>query len=103
MADQAKQQDKKATTLKDTLAVSLKYDGDGAPQVTAKGTGHLAQQILDLAKEHNIPIQQDAELTELLSQIEIDQQIPPLLYEAVAKVLLFAYQVTGKQPPLPNN
>lgn len=89
------------TSLKDTLAVSLKYDGDSAPQVTAKGSGHLAKQILELAKEHDIPIQQDAELTELLSQVEVDQQIPPLLYEAAAKVLVFAYQVSGKTPPIP--
>lgn len=88
-------------SLKDTFAVSLEYSGDSAPRVTAKGAGHLAQQIIDLAKQHNIPITQNAELTELLSQVELNEQVPPALYEAVAQVLVFAYQLSGKS--LPNN
>lgn len=90
-------------TLSDTFAVSLDYDGGAAPRVSAKGSGHLAQQIIDLAKQHNIPIKQDPNLTELLSQVEIDQQIPAVLYEAVVQVLIFAYQVSGKTPPTANS
>lgn len=86
-------------TLNDTLAVSLEYSGEQAPRVTAKGSGIIAEQIIQIAKEHNIPIQQDAELTELLSQVELDQEIPPILYEAIAQVLVFAYQVSGKELP----
>lgn len=89
-------------TLNDTLAVSLEYSGESAPTVTAKGSGHLAEQIIAIAKEHNIPIQQNAELTELLSQVEINDQIPAILYEAVAQVLVFAYQISGKTIPNPN-
>lgn len=89
-------------SLKDTLAVSLEYSGDSAPRVTAKGAGHLAQQIIELARQHNIPITQDTELTELLSQVELNEQVPPALYEAVAQVLVFAYQLSGKSLPKPN-
>lgn len=88
-------------SLKDTLAVSLEYSGGSAPRVTAKGAGHLAQQIIETAKQHKIPISQDAELTELLSQVELNEQVPPMLYEAVAQVLVFAYQLSGKSLPNP--
>lgn len=89
-------------SLKDTMAVSLEYAGDGAPRVTAKGAGHLAEQIIELAKQHNIPITQNTELTELLSQVKLNEQVPPVLYEAVAQVLVFAYQLSGKSLPKPN-
>ena len=89
------------SNLNDTLAVSLEYAGDGAPRVTAKGAGHLAQHIIELAKQHNIPITQDSELTELLSQVELNERVPAELYEAVAQVLVFAYQLSGKSLPKP--
>lgn len=88
-------------TLADKVAVSLEYEGEGAPIVTAKGYGHLAQQIIDIAQEHNIPIQQDPELVALLSQVELNQEIPEVLYEAVAQVLVFAYQLSEKAIPTP--
>ena len=81
-------------------AVALKYDGKGAPKVTAKGSGHLAEQILKLAQEHQIPIQQETELVALLAQIELEQEIPEALFEAVAQILAFAYQLSQK--PIPN-
>ncbi|MBD3754403.1 MAG: EscU/YscU/HrcU family type III secretion system export apparatus switch protein [Gammaproteobacteria bacterium] len=92
-------QKKNAATLADKIAVSLQYDGESAPVVTAKGSGHIAEQILELAREHNIPIQQDPELVSLLSQVELNQEIPQILYEAVAQVLVFAYQLSEKSPP----
>lgn len=85
-------------TLADNFAVSLEYEGSGAPKVTAKGKGYIAQEIIETAKAHNIPIQQDPELINLLSQVELDQEIPEALYEAVAQVLIFAYQISGKSP-----
>ncbi|MEA3405968.1 MAG: EscU/YscU/HrcU family type III secretion system export apparatus switch protein [Pseudomonadota bacterium] len=85
--------------LSDQIAVSLQYEGEGAPIVTAKGSGHIAQQIIETAKQYDIPIKQDSELVELLSQVELDQQIPELLYEAVAQVLVFAYQLNNKEIP----
>ncbi len=88
----------RSISLDKTIAISLEYSSDqSAPKVTAKGSGIIAQQILQIAQEHGIPIKQDSDLTELLSQVEIDDQIPELLYEAVAQVLVFAYQLSGKE------
>jgi len=84
------------SNLSDQIAVSLQYEGEGAPVVTAKGTGHIAQQIIETAQQYDIPIKQDPQLVELLSQVELDQQIPEILYEAVAQVLVFAYQLKNK-------
>lgn len=77
-------------------AVALQYDGIGAPRVTAKGRGEVAAEILRIAREHNIPIQQSRGLTELLSSINLGDEIPPQLYVAIAEVLSFAYSLSGK-------
>ncbi|WP_274651561.1 EscU/YscU/HrcU family type III secretion system export apparatus switch protein [Paenibacillus humicola] len=75
-------------------AVALKYEpGDGgAPVVTAKGSGKLAEAILDKAAEAGVPVQQDASLIEVLSKLDIDQEIPPELYALVAEILSFVYR-----------
>ena len=80
-------------------AIALKWDGNVAPKVTAKGEGDLAEQILKIAREHDIPIQQDnAALVSALSQIELGDEIPEMLYVAVAQVIAFAYYLSGKCP-----
>lgn len=79
------------------LAISLEYEGTGAPKVTAKGRGYVAEEIIAKAKENEIPIQQNHELVGLLSEVELNQEIPEQLYEAVAQVLIFAYEVSGKK------
>ena len=79
-------------------AVALHYSGKGAPRVTAKGTGELAEQIIAIAREHDIPIQEDQQLVSLLAQIELGEEIPELLYIAVAEVLAFAYWLSGRVP-----
>ncbi|BBP45563.1 hypothetical protein THMIRHAS_09360 [Thiosulfatimonas sediminis] len=85
-------------------AVSLQYDGEGAPRVTAKGQGVIAEAIIAQGIAHKIPIQQNHELVTLLSQVQLDQEIPDKLYEAVAQVLIFAYQLSGKElPKAPNH
>lgn len=89
------------TTLDQKVAITLEYDGESAPKVTAKGSGTLAEQIIKVAKENNIPITEDHELVQLLAQVELDQEIPELLYEAVVQVLIFAYQLSEKEIPLP--
>ncbi len=78
------------------LAVALRYDGEGAPRVTATGKGVIAEQILELAKEHDIPLHEDPELVKLLSAVELNSEIPETLYIAVAEVIAFAYQLSGK-------
>jgi len=83
------------------VAVSLHYEGQGAPTVTAKGAGAIAEQIIATAKAHQIPIQEDEHLVELLSQVALDDEIPETLYQAVVQVLIFAYQLSGKPMPQP--
>jgi len=59
--------------------------------VKAKGMGNVAEKIIQLAQEHNIPIKEDPDLVELLVQLDLDQEIPPELYKIVAEILAFVY------------
>lgn len=76
-------------------AVALRYDPekDRAPVVVAKGKGDLAERIVEIAKREGIPVVEDRELIEALIRIEVFEEIPPALYEAVAKVLVFIRNV----------
>ncbi len=82
--------------IRNTLekAVALRYDQtkDASPRVIAKGDGYVARQIKSIAEEHNIPIRHDDDLVELLSQIDIDREIPQELYAAVAEILSWIYR-----------
>lgn len=84
-----------------TLAVALHYKGHGtgkgAPRVVAKGSGLVAQNIIAMAKENGVPLEEDAALVAALAQVELGREIPRELYVAVAQVLTFAWQVTGKK------
>lgn len=81
-----------------TVAVALHYDGENAPRITAKGQGDLADQILAIAKAHGIPLHEDRDLICLLSKLELGDEIPALLYVAIAEIIAFAYLMTGKVP-----
>ncbi len=74
-------------------AVALQYDRekDQAPKVTAKGQGNVAEKIIELAREHGVPVKNDPDLIEVLSSLDIDEQIPPEIYVAVAELLAFVY------------
>ena len=76
-------------------AVAIKYDvsKDRAPKIVAAGKGMIAEKILNLADEHNVPFFEDPALSELLSKFEIESEIPPDLYTLVAEVLAFVYQL----------
>lgn len=75
------------------LAVALHYGSVGAPRVVAKGGGLVAERILQTAREHNVPLQEDAALATALSNIDIGREIPRELYVAVAHVLAFAWNI----------
>lgn len=79
-------------------AIALHYDGQRAPRVTAKGEADIAARILALAHQHNVPIHEDVELTSLLAQVELDDEIPLSLFVAIAEVLAFTYRLKGKMP-----
>jgi len=82
---------------KNQLAVALHYNGNGAPRVTAKGGGLVAEKIIETAREHKVPLQEDAALAATLSRIELGREIPRELFVAVAHVLAFAWSVAGKK------
>lgn len=85
--------------IKMKKAVALGYDRskDVAPKVLASGSGEIAKNIINLAKEHDIPIKEDADLVEILSKVDINQEIPPNLYKAVAEIFSFLYKMTSKK------
>ena len=80
---------------KDKKVVALEYDKgkSAAPMVTAKGKGMVAERILEIAKEHDIPIHSDADLVEILDKIEIEQEIPLEVYAIVAEIFAYIYKV----------
>ena len=79
-------------------AVALFYDGKNAPQVSAKGVGEVAAQIIAIANEHGVPLCDNSALVDLLVTLELGDQIPETLYIAVAYIIAFAYQLEGKEP-----
>ena len=83
-------------TRKTSLAVALHYEKGGAPRVVAKGRGEIGQKIIDTAKAHGVPIEENAGLAEALAQVELEDEIPEALYRAVAEVLVFILRVSGR-------
>jgi flagellar biosynthesis protein len=77
---------------KEAVALSYEVTKNDAPKVIAKGKGLVADNILEKAKENNIPIQEDPTLIELLSKLTINDSIPEELYQAVAEVFAFVYR-----------
>ncbi len=84
-------------------AVALKYNPkeDIAPKVTAKGKGLIAEKIIQMAKESGIPIHEDADLIEILSSLDLEDLIPSELYQAVAQILAFVYNMNKTYPNSP--
>lgn len=80
------------------LAIALEYSGSGAPRVTASGGDAIADEIVRLARQHGVPMQHDEALAVVLSQVELNQEIPEALYRAVAEVIAFAYLARGRTP-----
>ena len=83
---------------KNQLAVALHYEAPGTPVVVAKGKGEVGQKIIDVAREHGVPIEENASLAGALSEVELGNEIPLELYKAVAEVLLFLMRMSGVRP-----
>jgi flagellar biosynthesis protein len=83
---------------KSPKAVALKYDRkkDNAPRVIAKGRGEIAEKIIEVARAHNVPLYEDKNLIQILEALDLETEIPPELYRAVAEVLAFIYRLNGK-------
>lgn len=79
-------------------AVALVYDGETAPTLTAKGDADVAEQIIALAMEYEVPIYQNADLVQVLARMELGDQIPVELYRTIAEIIAFAWHLKGKAP-----
>ncbi|MCS7203614.1 MAG: EscU/YscU/HrcU family type III secretion system export apparatus switch protein [Thermodesulfovibrio sp.] len=80
-------------------AVALRYDEerDSAPRVVAKGRGWIAEKIIEIARQHGVPIREDKILIETLSKLDLYEEIPVELYKAVAEILAFIYKIKGRR------
>lgn len=79
-------------------AVALFYDGQNAPQITAKGWGNTADEIVAIARDNDVPLCDNPALVDLLVSLELGDSIPEALYIAVAHIIAFAYEIQGKTP-----
>lgn len=82
---------------KRTVAAALEYDEQSGktPKVTAAGYGAIAEKILDMAFASGIKVRQDADLAEMLAAIDIDSEIPPEAFAAVAEILSYIYELNA--------
>jgi flagellar biosynthesis protein len=85
-----------STEAKTQLAVALHYDRTGAPRVVAKGKGVIGAKIIEVAKQHDIPIEENEVLAGALSNVELGDEIPAELYKAVAEVLVFVLRLNKR-------
>lgn len=79
-------------------AVALYYDGTSAPVISATGTGEIAQQIIDIAEQNDVPLCDNATLVDFLVTLELGDAIPEKLYLAIAHIIAFAYDLRGLTP-----
>ncbi len=77
-------------------AVAVKYENESIPRVVATGEGSTAEKIIEIAEEHGVVLYADNELVKLLSTLDLEEEIPNKLYEAIAAVLAFVYNMNGK-------
>jgi len=92
----AMDQKEQRTPVKKAVALRYIQKLDRAPKVTAKGSGLLAQKIIELAQKHGVPIKEDPVLIQILSQLDFYQEIPPSIYVVVAEILAFVYSLNHR-------
>ena len=82
--------------MKQAIAMKYKAYENSAPKVIAKGSGEIAKKIIQKAKEYDIAIFQNPELTQMLMNVEVDEEVPPKLYEAVVEVFVWLHKTEKK-------
>ncbi len=92
---------RKNKNLKSAVALKYHTKKDIAPRVTAKGEGLVAERIIKLAKENQVPIKEDPDLVQILSQVDINKEIPPPVFKVVAELLAFVYKLNRKYQVFP--
>ena len=108
MPERTEEPESKGTEASDAvrnLAAALGYDPDldEAPRLLAKGVGELADRIIHIAREHDIPIREDQDLVAVLARLDLDREIPQELYKAVAEMLAFVYRVNSRWKDIHDN
>ena len=102
----AKAKKSDAETPPESVAVALTYKPDSkdqAPVVAASGRGYLAERIIEMADDLDIPIRKDADLVEILAATEVGQEIPVEAFVAVAEILRYVYALNGQSVPDPTD
>ncbi len=84
-------------TTKKAAALRYTQGRDQAPRVVAKGRGKIAEKIVALARQHDVPLVEDRNLMQMLEALDVDTEIPAELYQAVAEVLVFIYRLNKKK------
>jgi len=92
---------RKNKKLKSAVALKYQTETDAAPKVTAKGEGLVAERIIQLARENKVPIKEDPDLVQILSQVDINKEVPPSVYKVVAELLAFVYKLNSKYQKVP--
>ena len=92
---------RKNKKLKSAVALKYQTETDAAPKVTAKGEGLVAERIIQLARENQVPIKEDPDLVQILSQVDINKEVPPSVYKVVAELLAFVYKMNSKYQKVP--
>lgn len=93
---------KDPTSVQGRTAVAIRYepvDEYSAPKVVATGRGWIAEKILEVAFAHGVKVREDADLAEILTAVDLDEEIPVEAFIAVAEILRYVYAANGKQPP----
>lgn len=90
---------KEKTHRKKAVALQYTPGRDVAPTVTAKGSGSVAERLIDAARTHGIPVKSDPDLVAVLSKLDIEAQIPPSVYIVVAELLAFVYALNRQKEP----
>ena len=93
----ANSDDKPTKNPKRAVALKYKQGTEGAPTVVAKGRERMAEKILELAREHDLHIHEDADLVEVLEKVELDQEIPLEVYSVVAEIFSYIYEANKKR------
>jgi flagellar biosynthesis protein len=88
----------KKTSRKKAVALRYNAEKETSPKIVGKGAGHLAEKLLELAREHNIPIHEDSDLVNILSKLELNDEIPASTYIVVAEILTFVYRTNKSYP-----
>ena len=86
-------------SMDEKKAVALKYERykDSAPKVVAKGKGVIAEKIIEVAKQHGVYLKEDPTLVEVLSGLELYEEIPEELYKVIAEIFVLIYQAKQKR------